>query len=767
MLVSVFSFSQNLQVGIVTDFEKSTVMDSIFRVMASEIDRTTGSARKVTLAEGNISYNTRSLQQAKINYEIVSQKSDIILLVGSISTKGSLQESFEKPTIGLGISDPELQEIPFKDGKSGVKNFSYIWSSHDFVKEIKAFKELNDFNNLAVLVDQGSAITFNEGNARAVIDSLSQTLSTNINIVVLNKNIEQSLAALPSGTDAVYLTVLYDMSINDIANVATELNSRNLPSFSGTKWHVDQGILGSISDDNGLDQVIRKLSIMVDGALGRGNLEDMPVAVNNKTEFHLNLQTAKEIGLSPPFKIIFTANLINESTTNLPTYSLEEIMNKALEANFDIKISYEDIDITEQDIIGAKSALLPALDLSVSGVQIDDKRANATFGSPERSLSGQLALNQIIYSEEAIAGVKISQYLKKAQEYDTEGDVLVVLQDTYIGYFNVLSAKTNLLIQEENLKNTKTNLELAKLRVDLGSASKADVLRWESEVATAKQGVVEANTGLITAKLQLNTFLANTLEREYDIEDITLDDDTFNEFRNGPLSQFVETPEDFALVSDFLVSEALTENPNKKFLLENINIVQREKLLNKRLFYAPNVALQAQTNQILGRGGKGSTEVPGVELVDNSWQVGIGLSYPIFQGNNRKANLARSNIQLEQLDYSLQKLDQNLELAVRSNTLNVLNTTTNIEFSRVASDNAAANYELVRDNYQQGLVTITQLIDAQQAALNAKLRYALSIYDYLQSQVQLEFATGFFSRFLTADELQEFQNRFSQFTSDN
>jgi len=756
--------AQVVHVGIITDFEKSSVLDSIFQVMILEIDRTTGSSKKPELTSENIIYNTRSLGQARTNYNIISAQVDFVLLVGSVSIKGALDSGFPKPTIGLGVVDPHLQEIPFAEGKSGIPNFSYIWPTKDFEKEIAQFGELFPFRKLAILADVGSALTFNVDNATKAIDSISQALSTSIDIIPITDDVTSSIASLPEDIDAVYLTILYDKGPTEFKLIADELKRRKLPSFSGSKWHVDNGILACISDENGFDQIIRKLSIMVDESLSGGSLGSMPVIVNNKEEFYLNIQTAKAIDFSPPYQILFTANLINEDE-QLPTYSLSEIMERALEANLDIKISYKDIELSEQDIRSAKTSVLPTLDLDVTGAQINPERAFALFGSSERSLSGQLTLSQLIYSEEAIAGIKITKYIKKAQEYDTEVDVLNTLLDAYFGYFNVLSSKTNLSIRQENLKNSKTNLELAKIRISAGSASNADLFRWESEVANDKQATIEAQTSLITAKLQLNTFLSNSLEDEFDINDVGIDDDVYKKFSASPISNFVKTPRDFKLVTDFMVEESLNYNPNKKFLLENIKATEREKLQNDRLLYIPQVAIQAQTSQVLSRGGEGSTEIPSIPFQDNSWQLGLSLNYPLFRGNGRRINIQRSQVQLQQLDYSKQDLDQQLELSVRANTLQLLNTSTNIAFSNISADNAQRNYELVQENYRQGQVTITQLIDAQQSALQANLAYALSIYDYMQAQLQLEYAMGFFSMFSTADQLTDFQNRFIQFTT--
>ena len=191
-------------------------------------------------------------------------------------------------------------------------------------------------------------------------------------------------------------------------------------------------------------------------------------------------------------------------------------------------------------------------------------------------------------------------------------------------------------------------------------------------------------------------------------------------------------------------------------------------LKNKRLFYVPTVAFQGQLTQVLYRGGRGSEEVPGgIEFINNPWQLGFSLTYPLFQGNTRRINMERSRVQLDQLNYSRESLDQNLELSVKTNSLQLLNATTNIVFSRTSSDNAQKNYELVQENYKQGAVSIIQLIDAQQAALQAKLGYALSVYNYLQSQLQLEFTLGFFFMFATPEELNNFEERFLQFRADN
>jgi len=73
---------------------------------------------------------------------------------------------------------------------------------------------------------------------------------------------------------------------------------------------------------------------------------------------------------------------------------------------------------------------------------------------------------------------------------------------------------------------------------------------------------------------------------------------------------------------------------------------------------------------------------------------------------------------------------------------------------------------LIQNNYQAGKVNITQVIDAQQAALAAQLAAAISVYEFMAANLQIEYALGFFSMFLTEEELTDFRARFLSYVSD-
>ena len=132
----------------------------------------------------------------------------------------------------------------------------------------------------------------------------------------------------------------------------------------------------------------------------------------------------------------------------------------------------------------------PPLPSSATAVAINKGASNAFLMRSQYSLSGTGSLSQLIYSEQALANVRIQKLLKQAQEFTTEQQILDVTLDIIKGYLNILNAKANVEIQNENLENSKTNLKLAKVRVKLGASSNTDVYRWQGEVASGKQRLV-------------------------------------------------------------------------------------------------------------------------------------------------------------------------------------------------------------------------------------------------------------------------------------
>ncbi|MCK5527612.1 MAG: TolC family protein, partial [Candidatus Latescibacteria bacterium] len=139
------------------------------------------------------------------------------------------------------------------------------------------------------------------------------------------------------------------------------------------------------------------------------------------------------------------------------------------------------------------------------GMMMDEDRAAAGMGQqPERTVSGSVTATQVLYSEAAWANVAIQKLLHTAREEERKQLRLNITQSAATAYLNVLRAKTFERIQKENLKRTRSNLELARVREVVGSAGPAEVYRWESEMAFNRKTVIEANARRNLAEMELN-----------------------------------------------------------------------------------------------------------------------------------------------------------------------------------------------------------------------------------------------------------------------
>ena len=111
------------------------------------------------------------------------------------------------------------------------------------------------------------------------------------------------------------------------------------------------------------------------------------------------MSTAKEINVYPKLEHLFTANLIT-SETGEKEYTLEEIIQLALENNLDIQISKKDLELTEQELDYIISNYLPFLDFQALGTQINSE--NAFLGTAEQTISGSLSLQQILNNQQIL-----------------------------------------------------------------------------------------------------------------------------------------------------------------------------------------------------------------------------------------------------------------------------------------------------------------------------------------------------------------------------
>ena len=156
----------------------------------------------------------------------------------------------------------------------------------------------------------------------------------------------------------------------------------------------------------------------------------------------------------------------------------------------------------------------------------------------------------------------------------------------------------------------------------------------------------------------------------------------------------------------------------------------------------------ASLDEIASKSGAGSEApvLPGGALFptpdDTLWSVGVSATLPLFTGGGRKADRLQAEQELSRLRLSFDSTADKIEQRIRSAMALARASRTGIGLSRDAAEAARQNLDLVTDAYARGAVSIIDLLDAQNAALNAEELAANSVYDFLTDLLEVERAAN-------------------------
>ncbi len=751
-----------LRVGIVQD---SADVDASVSIFENELRDLLSDAYNVQFPANMQVKADLSLDRARAGLDrlLANPEVDIILALGILASQEAVRrQTLSKPVFAPFILDATIQKVPLQNGKSGVRNLSYITLPPRLKKNMQAFLDITRFTTFGLLATKGLV----EG-LPDLIDAVRQDVSTlglEVVIIPVGSTAESALSALTPDIQAVFVSTLSQLSEAAFADLVQGLIARRLPSFASRRHDVERGLMASLSQDTDLTRLARRVALNVQRALEGEDPGTFPVTFASGERLTINMATVRAIGLSPSWEFLTQADLLNQEATEVTRQlSLSKAVEEAVNANLDLQAVARFVAAGAENIREARSFLLPQIDALADGRVIDEDRAEAASGSfPERELRGSISLSQLIYDEPTWANLSIQQDLQSGRQEERNITFLDVMFEAAVSYLNVLSAKTSERIQRQNLDLTRTNLELARVRRQIGVARAAEVVRWESQLANNRRTVISTFSQRQQTEIVLNRVLHRPLEEKFRTEEPALDDPVLI-VNFAKIFPYVDNPRYFDLFRDFLVKQGLDTAPELRLVDARVRAQERDLLSTQRAFWSPTVALRANLNGV-ERGGTGS-ESPRITLPsgqslkfpqDNAWnwEVGVTASLPLYAGGGRFARRDRAREELAQLQLEREATAERIAARIRTALYEAGASFANIDLARDAANSAQRNYELIFEAYRQGAVSILDLLDAQTASLNASLDAANAVYLYLTDLMDVQRAIGQFDFFLSGSNRQ-------------
>ena len=744
--------TKKFSVAILAD-KNITDTEHILERLKSEIKSVVAQEAKIVFSSENLLLNDLDLNKAKSNFQTVLNDNnvDLILSFGALNNYVIAQnKEFSKPVILFGVINDDFISFPENQTTSEISNLTYILTPKSYEKDLKEFRELYPYKRIGIIVDKYLTEIYP---VNSTLDKIFNNINADYKLIPITTL--SDVNGMLDEIDAVYVSGGMFLPQNDQKQLIQEINDKNLPSFSSIDdKFAEYGVLATSVPVNNLDQFFRRIALNIEAAVTGSNLSELPIYLDIDTKLLLNIETAFSIDFPLKYSSLINTNIIGDAD-KIPfqkKYYINDVIYQLLEENINLKADKLDVSLATQEVKLAKSEYLPNVTTSVSGTHIDPDLAEVSNGSnPEFSTSGNINVEQVLFSEQASGNIKIQKELENASKENYNAVEKDAILDAGIIFYNSLIAKANYLINDENLRVTRKNYEIAQQNYSAGETGKSDVLRWKSELAVATQNLVSTFTNFKQSINSLNQTLNNPIEYKIDIKHSLVDENVKDEFNYKGLIQLIDDPILRSKLLRYLEKVAIENAHELKSLQFNIAASERTQKLYQRSKFLPTVALQGGYNHTFTRDGKGSSYPTGFATPpDGYYNVGLQVSLPIFNKNQRNLNRQKSFIQKDQL----LKRKENTESIIRQNVNDIvyslLSLYTNIELSKLSTEAAKESLELMQISYSNGAIGITSLIDAQQAYFQAQQQQASAGYNFYLTLLQMERILSYYF-FLNAD----------------
>jgi outer membrane protein TolC len=700
---------------------------------------------------------------------------DLLITLGVQSSQALIQRGdYPQPTIIGTVLDPQIQGLPRNaSGGSGQVNLNYLRTPYDVAADLAQFRQVADFKQLAILADRDLAAL--AGSIGANLMDLAQGDETFTLLPLDEASPAEVIAQLPEDCDAVYLLPLGEFyQGNNRRALLDSLSGAGLPTFAmlGSEW-VEAGALASRAPDQSAQAIARRIALNALAILEGEPASQQPTQLAaTGDDFVINLRAVRRSGVYPGWRALGEARLVNlEEQPDGPPVHLRGVIGEALVQNLSFQISQRETEAGQQDVRLALADLLPELSVGSNFNAIDQARSAASFGSTQPyTWAASATLEQVLFAEPLYANLRIQKFLQASRVASQDQAELDVVLEATEAYFTVLLAGSVLRLQNQNVDNTRINLNLAQDKEAVGYSGVSEVYRWETQLALNKVDLNDAQANVRSARFRLNQVLNRPQSEPFALTEAEMGDSLLSVL-DPRLFTYLSDPGQLDRLADFFVAEGRRNLPELAQI--NLSLQAQERLLQsrRRAFYLPTFGLNAQTGYNLYQGGYASEEPipPQFEAVlpepitGVTWSVGVGLNFPLYQGGSRQAQKQQTTIDLARLRSQRQDVQNQLELRIRSGLQTAGASFAEIGLARKAATAAQQNLRIAQDGYREGIVPIAQLIDAQEAALQTDILASNAVFSFLLDFLTVERAIGFYYFLAPLEEQAAFFVRADQF----
>lgn len=415
-------------------------------------------------------------------------------------------------------------------------------------------------------------------------------------------------------------------------------------------------------------------------------------------------------------------------------WSLRDCIDYALANNIQLqKAKIKEYSALE-DVKQSQAALLPSLNLSTSqNVNYtpwpQQGRATVADGYVQSSVdkvyyngSYSLSGNWTVWNgNKNRNNVKLNKVAAEQARLDSATTANNVLEQIAQLYVQILYSNEAIAVTKESLKTSQTNEQRGKTMVEVGKMSKADLAQLTAQRAQDEYAIVEAESNLRNYKRQLKELLQITSDEEFDVAVPSTTDDMALE----------AVP---ALNDVYAASlEQRPEIKNAKLGIESSDLGIKVAKAGRMPTVSLNAGVMTSTSSM-------SDNAWGTQMKNNfSLGGGVTVSIPLFDNRQTKTTINKAKLQKQSYLLDLQDKQTTLYSTIENYWLQAVTNQNKFKAARVSTESAQASYELLSEQFKQGLKNTVELMTGKTNLLQAQQNELQSKYLAILNLNMLEF----------------------------
>lgn len=329
-------------------------------------------------------------------------------------------------------------------------------------------------------------------------------------------------------------------------------------------------------------------------------------------------------------------------------------------------------------------------------------------------------LQQALFNQQVFVGLKAARTTKEFYQLNQQLTDEKLIENVATAYYQVFSVKQQLSAVQSSYHSTEKARDIIKSLYENGLAKKIDLDRVNVQLTNLQTSISKLKNGVTQSENALKFYIGMPISTP-----ITLVKDDLK----------IEAP----LLDNTLSPESRTEIKalaKQKQLLE-YNVQASKAAYYPTLSLVGNYAWQATGNKFPIGNGK-SQQVYWTDFAS----IGVQLNIPIFNGFAIKSKVNQNKIKLEALEADIKDAKLGIALEYQNAKAQINNSLDAINAQQANMDLAGKVLEDTQNNYRYGLATLTDLLDAEDALVQAKINYNTAVIDFKLAEIQLLKAEG-------------------------